>query len=195
MPLIAGAVVVVLLLGWYVGAWRPAETKSKQAVASKAAAQVLHAKLAGQIAGLETLTKTLPGEEAKLRQDKIEVPATASVATVIDQISAIAVSDHIVWSSESQALSAASSSTATTTTVAGTSGSGDSSLALTLDVVGKYLAMTKFITDLENRPRLIVIDTLSYAPGTGGVVTLTMAARAFYNPTPDPTISTITSAP
>jgi Tfp pilus assembly protein PilO len=198
IPLIAGAVVVVLLLGWYVIVWRPAASASKSAQASKEAAQVLQSQLAAQLAGLVTLQKTLPAEEAKLRKAEIEVPSSASEDTVIDQINSIALADHILWTNESQSLGTASSSAATTaTTVAATatttattvasavaSTSGDTTLTMTLDVAGSYAAMYGFIVDLEHLPRLIVIDTIGFAPKSVQSVSATLSARAFYSNTP-----------
>jgi Type II secretion system (T2SS), protein M subtype b len=207
-PLIAGTVVIVLLLAWYVAVWRPAGTASTRAVASKAAVAVLRKQLEDGLAGLLTMQRTLPAQEAQQRLGETEVPTSPSVDTLIDQISSIASADQITWTNESQTLGTASAAavattTATTSTSATTTGSststvpmsatpasGDTPLAFTLAVSGSYPAMTKFITDLEHRPRLIVIDTLNYAP-TGRAISVTITGRAFYNTTANPILPTV----
>lgn len=195
-----------LLLAWYVVLWRPAVSGTARAQAAKVTAEGKQITLEGQLAGLRALQRSLPSEEAKLRHAEIEVPATASVAAVLDQINAIAVADGITWTNETQSLGGAAAVSQTTaatvapaaqstssTTIASAASApvaaaGDLILALTLDVGGNYAAMTKFIADLEHAPRLIVIDTLTYSPGVGHVVKVTMTARAFYNPTATPAI-------
>jgi Tfp pilus assembly protein PilO len=203
--LIAAGVVVVLILGWYVVLWRPAVAGSNRASAAKDATEAQQVTLASQFAGLEVLQRTLVAQEVKLRQAEIAVPTTASLADVIEQLDGIAKSDRIVWSNESQSLGAVLATTAPTTTVAApassstattavatagiaTPAAADSTLLLTLNVAGTYGAMTKYITDVEHLPRLIVIDTLNYSPATTGQITVSMTARAFYNPTPEPAL-------
>jgi Tfp pilus assembly protein PilO len=181
LPVVAGVLVAVLFIGWYVAIWRPASGHLRTAHAAIAAAQAAGVKLDGQRAGLLALQRTLPGLGAQLRAGEKALPVAASIDQVIDQINAICVRDAISWTDESQTLSAAATST---------SDAGSAVLALTLSVTGNYPNMVAFITDLGHLPRLIVVDSLDYAPGDGTAVTVTIAARAFYDSTPIPTAPT-----
>jgi Tfp pilus assembly protein PilO len=185
IPLIAGALVVLLLLIWFVALWRPAVAESHKATASRTAAKALEITLGDRLASLVAQQKSLCSDETKLRQGQVAVPTSVSLDTVIDQINAIALADQISWTNESQSSDAASPS-APPSSSGTVSSSDDSTLTLSLQVAGSYTNMAKFITDLEHRPRLIVLDTLSYSPGPSSAVTVSMTARAFYNPTASP---------
>jgi Tfp pilus assembly protein PilO len=178
VPLIAGVLVVVILLGWYVAIWRPDAAHLSAARASEVTATAKRAQLDSELAGLLGIERKLPALEAQLQAGVTAVPATASLDTVIDQINAIAIADQIEWTTESQGAASAGSSTSSST--------GNSTLTLTLAVAGSYSNMTAFITDLEHRPRLIVLDSLAFAPGSGGRVSVSISGRAFYDSSPLP---------
>jgi Tfp pilus assembly protein PilO len=193
ISVIAGTVVVFMLLGWYVAFWRPATSHLSKAHATESAAQARQAVLDSQLARLVALERALPTSERELRASEPALPVSISVDTAIDQVNAIAVRDHISWTNEGQSVAGASSSTAGGSSSAGasaspsTTGSGNSTLDLTMDVSGTYAHMSTFITDLEHRPRLVVIDSLSYAPAQR-LVAVTIAARAFFDSSPLPVI-------
>jgi Tfp pilus assembly protein PilO len=199
IPLIAGGVIVVLLLGWYVAVWRPSGSHLREAQSSLAAAAIHERSLAASLGGLSALQRSLPSDVAKLRQAEAAVPSTPSIATLLFQVDAMARAEAITLTNESQSLSAVVAATPTATTTEATtssttiaaapsSTSSDSVVTLSLQVTGSYSDMGRFITDLQSGPRLIVIDTVTYTPGAGSTVSVTMTTRAFYNPAANPVL-------
>jgi len=59
---------------------------------------------------------------------------------------------------------------------------------MTLSVTGTYKAVTSFVTLIQERPRFLVIDSLTFDPSSQSV-TASIGARAFYDATPLPKLS------
>jgi Tfp pilus assembly protein PilO len=204
IPLIAGGLVLVMFIGWYVALWRPGEAHLRVAHAAQAAALTKQEQLTGELAGLLAIQRKLPTLEGQLRSSEPALPTSVSVDTVIDQINATAVADKIAWTNESQSAGSQTAGSAATAGASGSTGTTPSSapsgagtaqtLALTLTVAGTYPDMMRFVTDLEHRPRLIVLDSLAYTPGSGDQVAVQISARAFYDTSTLPALPTPTRA-
>ncbi len=194
--LVAALLLVVVLGGWYGLAWKPGQARIASAHASDATALTKRAQLDSELGGLHRLQRDLPADQTTLAKALPALPVAASVPSVIDQIAQAARTTGVAWSNESQS-TGTSASTSGSSAAAGsvtTGGSGVSTLALTLQVTGSYKAVTSFVTLLTHRPRLIVVDTLSFAPSTSSVA-ITIGARAFFDPTPAPDVAKLASQP
>jgi Tfp pilus assembly protein PilO len=182
---------VIVIAGWYVALWSPQHRALKTAETKKTTALATQAQLSSELGQLRALQRELPADAAGLAKSLPALPTAVSVDTVIDQINTVAVATGVAWTDESQSVTGAASSTAAAPT-AGTATTGLSTVALTLTVSGSYQAVAKFISSLGLLPRLIVIDTLQYAP-SASTVTASITGRAFYDPTPVPTVQAATA--
>jgi Tfp pilus assembly protein PilO len=134
-----------------------------------------------ELESLRAVARRLPAAEALLQRTEISLPSAPQVDRVIDEINGIAVADGVAWTNESQSL--------TTTGTSATGVGGGSVLGLTLDVSGTFAHVSRFLTDLEQRPRLIVVASLSYSPNADGRgLALNIDARAYYDPSPIPVL-------
>jgi Tfp pilus assembly protein PilO len=197
--LFGSLVFVLVIAGWYVALLKPEKHQFHVQQGRVATALTTRRELVARLAGLEALAKGLPADERALAKTVPAIPTTDSVDTVIDQINQVALATGVQWTEESQSIGSGTTAGSTSTSssaqtpTSGTATAGLSTLSMTLSVTGSYQAVTSFVTLLQHRPRLLVVDSLTFDPSAQSV-TATIGARAFYDTTPLPKLSGLASA-
>jgi Tfp pilus assembly protein PilO len=181
ISIVAGTLIVLLVAGWYLLLWSPQSSKLASARAADTKAVANGRQLELELAGIRAVINKLPAERAQLAGSLPVLPDNLDVDTLIDQIYQASHSSGVAWSNESQSITAATSAAAT-----GSTGSAPETVTLNLSVAGTYDQVSNFLTALEHRQRLLVVDSVTYNPSGSNTVNTTIVVRAFWDPTAVP---------
>jgi len=188
---IAVAAAVVLVGVWYVVLWSPQGHSLHKANTQTATAKVQQASLRAQIATLQQEQTQLPAAQAKLSTLQLDLPNTAALDKLVDQINADAAANGVDWQSISPAKPA---NYAPGYTPAGAAGfpAGMQPYTVNLSVKGSYAQVTKFITGLYSISRLFDVDSvnLSGVGPTAPPITGEIVGQVFFVPAAGSTTAT-----
>ncbi|MGH9054517.1 MAG: type 4a pilus biogenesis protein PilO [Acidimicrobiales bacterium] len=170
---IAAGAAVVLLIIWYVAAWRPLSSQLHKAHVAHAAAQVKVQQLGSEVVTLQGLVKQVPADTARLAQLDANIPDTPQLDQALDQLHQVAVTSGVSLTTvgpSSPAAPAASGAAAP---------SGPPALTLTLSATGTQQQVMAFLASLATMPRTVVVDHLGLSGSNQ--VTASISARIFYS--------------
>jgi Tfp pilus assembly protein PilO len=167
----------VLAAGWFLLV-SPKNTEAAD-LRSQADTQVgSNATLETQLASLKARAKELPKQQAKLAAIAARIPdnpalpavvralTTAATSNGVELISLTPAPPAVVGAATAAAPAApAAPGAAPAAPAAGTTAGQLAQIGLTLNVIGGYFQVEKFIAAIENLPRSMRITTVSIAPG------------------------------
>jgi Tfp pilus assembly protein PilO len=181
--LIAAAGTVALVAAWFLLLWSPQSSRLDGVRAREEEAVEINTALELRIARLRDLRARRPEFEADLAALKAAVPASPELDAFLLDVDEAAdqAGVDITSISPSKPASAATaeatpsttSTTAATTGTTGTTGGAatgapPSAITIALDAAGGYFQVLDFINRLDDLPRVVVVDSLSLASGSGG---------------------------
>ncbi len=168
-PLIAVAVVLVILLIDWIAWLSPEGNKLSSLQATETQLSTEHQSLKTQVATLLSERRQLPRNCASLSKDLTEIPSSASIASFYSQVTQLASSSGVSTPSItiSSGGASAGSPPSGSTSPAATPGvpAGLSTVGITLSVTGNYGQVSSFIHGLDGFPRLYTISTLDVTGG------------------------------
>lgn len=170
------AAAVLLTLVWYAAVFRPQSAHLAKAHQAYATAHQQAASLQSKIVALKQLEKQIPADKARLQQLDAAVPAHADLQDLLNQLhlAASATGVELTTVGPASPYSGAPSSSPSSST-------GPKSLSLTMTVTGLYPGLMAFVSDLDQMPRAVVVDSANVSTGgTPGDLTASLAARIFY---------------
>jgi Tfp pilus assembly protein PilO len=192
LPIFAGVAVVLIVVVWFVAFWHP-ETSglaAAQARESQAAGQV--ATDQGQIIQLRAESKNVKNEEAQYQKLLKGLPVGPSLDQLLRTINTAAAQAKVVVTAEATPIPGGWGASAAAPATPGAA-TGPASLSLSITVDGSNSSVLKFITTLDDQPRVYVVDDFSLrtAPGaaqaagssTGLTVETFYQSAASNNPT------------
>jgi Tfp pilus assembly protein PilO len=193
---IAVAAAVVLTGVWYVVLFSPQSHSLHKANTQTASAKAQQVSLRAQIATLQQEQTQLPAAQAKLTTLQLDLPATAALDKLVDQINADAATTGVDWQNISPAKPATYAPGYTPGGVAGFP-SGMQPYTVNLAVKGSYQQVTKFITGLYGISRLFDVDSvnLSGVGATATAITGQVVGQVFFVPPAGGTTTAVTVAP
>ncbi len=168
-PLIALAVVVVVLLVDWVAWLSPEGSKLSTLDATKASLSNQDSSLTAEITTLQNEKRLLPKNCTTLTKDLTEIPSSPDIASFYTQVTQLAsISGVGTPSITYNGGTAASGSTTSSTPAPSTTGlpSGLSAISITLSITGDYGAVSAFIHGLDTFPRLYTISTIDVTGGS-----------------------------
>jgi Tfp pilus assembly protein PilO len=181
--LIAVVGTVALVAAWFLLLWSPQSIRLDDAQAREEEAAEANQALELRIDRLRDLRDRRPQLRADLVALEAAVPATPELdAFLLDADAAAERAGVDITSvapskpSASSDAEAAASTTSTTTATTGTSpaagdtatGAPPSAITVALDATGGYFQVLDFINRLDDLPRVVVVDSLTLASGSGG---------------------------
>ena len=178
-------VAVVVIALWWVFAYSPARSEASKVSADVDTAKAESRTLETQNKQLEDLKAKAPQIQAELDRLSNAVPEDAHLASFIQQANQIATATGVKWASVAPTEPAPTGSAGT--------------IALTISVSGDYYQVLDYINQLENMPRLVVVDQISLTSATdvngAATVSAALTGRIFTQgaavaPTPDATTPT-----
>lgn len=168
-PLIAVAVVLVILLIDWIAWLSPEGNKLSSLQATETQLSTEHQSLKTQVATLLSERRQLPRNCASLAKDLTEIPSSASIASFYSQVTQLASSSGVSTPSItiSSGGASAGSPPSGSTSPAATPGvpAGLSTVGITLSVTGNYGQVSSFIHGLDGFPRLYTISTVDVTGG------------------------------
>ena len=156
--ILAGIAFTVVLLTWYALAWSPATKRLHSSQAALAAALSTQASLTGQETALLTQARRLPVEKAKADYLSDQLPPLVDVPGFIDEVTKVARNTHVALQGVAQSVTAPTAGSAQTaaapTAGAQTVATSIGVLALQFSITGTFAQTMKFITAMQQLPRL-----------------------------------------
>lgn len=188
---IAVAAAVVLVGVWYVVLWSPQGHSLHKANVQTASAKAQQVALRAQIATLEQEQTQLPAAQAKLNILQLDLPNTASLDKLIDQINTDAAANGVDWQTVSPAKPATYTPGYTATGAAGFPANMQP-YTVNMTVKGSYAQVTKFISGLYSISRLFDVDSvnLSGVGPSAPTITGAIVGQVFFVPAAGSTTAT-----
>jgi Tfp pilus assembly protein PilO len=177
IALATGLVVALVAVLWWFALWRPQTARLDSARHATVAADSAQAGLLAQINALQAVDRQVPALEKALRTLQLELPSSPELDTTIRQIYAAAQSAKVAWQSLTPQLQSGDDSADPSATP-----SGVSSVALSISVQGPYGSIMDFIRNLDQLPRLMVVNSLNLANGGSNVLSASLTAEVYFSP-------------
>lgn len=146
-----GAVLLVVILGWYVLVLRPRAGDVSEAKEQLEQAEGELQSLQATLQQLETIDDDRPELEAELRRLTAAVPPQPELGNMILALHDLAGRSDLAFLAVTPALPAAQEGVAATT------------IALTLSVEGDFFSVVDFFDRLEDLERIVVVDSITLA--------------------------------
>ena len=185
--LIAVAVSLALVGGWYMLLWSPGQSSKKAAADRQATADQQAGETAAKVRTLTAAKKNMPAMQAQLDALRKAVPDTPQLDTVIATIDTAASQSAIDLRSLAPAPIVAPGSA----TGAPVASSPITELRFTMSANGTYFQLVDFVHRISTTPRLIVVDSFSLTtPSKEGVQSAGISGRMFMINKPSTTATT-----
>lgn len=168
------AVAVALIAAFWFVAWSPTGHRLATARKAVASANADHDQLQAQLVSLRAGQRRLPELKAQLAALDQLVPATVSLDTAVDQISAAAAAAGVSVATLTPTAQGSTSSLSSSS-----SPGGPPSVAVVLSASGSYPAMVDFVQRLQGAPRLFVVEGMTLS-GSGSAITANLSLHIFY---------------
>jgi Tfp pilus assembly protein PilO len=191
--IVAALALVLCLVGWYEGLYRPETSQIKNLNAQEQAAQASLVALGARYDDLVRSEKRLPEERAALAKLKAAVPNGPELDNLVTTLFAAATSVGV------QVANIASPQPATFGSTAAVASTGPAQVSLSISVTGTPQQIEHLVAVLDATPRLLVVDNFNLAyPAaassvstssaklqagstlSGNVTQTTLSLRAFY---------------
>lgn len=214
--LIAVGAAILILIGWYVLLWSPAQTEIDEARQRTETAESQEQALQAQINRLRDVQRSEPLRRAQLETLRTAIPDTPNLGQFILDVNDAASRSGIrfisISPSEPRASAAGAAAAPTTTTTAAGGGTATTTpaaptaalpaeIGLTFQISGGYYQVLDFLNRLDRMPRLVVTDSVNIsADQSTGIMTVGLGARMFVRAVPEgfaggvPTTSTTAPA-
>ena len=161
---VLGSVVMVLL--WYFLLWSPRQEEIQAAEARTEVAQSQASALELEIQRLQEAQRDEPLKQARRAELQAAAPDEPALGQFILDVNAAASASGIEFMTISQSPPAPSES-------------GLSTITLSFSIAGGYFQVLDFMNRLTDLPRLVVIDSVTLAPGELGRLTASLGTRMF----------------
>lgn len=182
--LIFGAIgSILMLLLWYFMLWSPRQAEIQDAQQRRQAAEDQAATLEGEIRQLQAAQRDEPLKQARRAQLQAAAPDDPALGQFILDVNAAANASGIEFM------------TITQSPPAPAEGGGLSVIALTFAIEGGYFQLLDFMNRLTDLTRVVVIDSVSLAPGEVGRLTASLGTRMFTTATGIDATTTTTAPP
>jgi Tfp pilus assembly protein PilO len=172
---IATVVAIAMVAAFWFAGWSPASHRLASAHHRLDQAQAKNAQLNGQLVLLRAEKKNEATYVGELVALEVAVPTTPALDTVFDQLYTVAQASGVN-------LTAVNPSTAAAGAVSGGSPTGGApAVQLAVSASGSYHQVVRFVTLLQDDPRLFVVDSIGLQGGSGTApMTASLQLRAFY---------------
>lgn len=169
---VAAGAALVLVLVWYLAAFRPQSHRLHNANATYTQTEQQIAQLRTKVKGLEALKTQVPHDKAELKRLTAAVPKGPDLKDVLDQLQTLAVTSGVQLTSVNPSMQP---------TPSNTSAAGSTQVVqLNLATNGSYPQLMSFVSGLAKLQRTVVVESTTIGSQASGALDATFNAEIFY---------------